>query len=48
MRAMKLLGLFAALGIDPVGSTPESYAAKNQAAYEKYGRVVKQTGAKID
>jgi tripartite-type tricarboxylate transporter receptor subunit TctC len=39
---------FGQLGIEPVGSTPDAYSAINKAAYEKYGRVVKATGAKID
>ena len=39
---------FMQLGIEPVGSTPDAYSAINKAAYEKYGRVVKATGAKID
>jgi tripartite-type tricarboxylate transporter receptor subunit TctC len=36
------------LGIEPVGSTPEAYAAMNRAAYEKYGQVVKVTGTKAE
>jgi len=36
------------LGIEPVGSTPEAYAAVNRASYEKYARVVKASGAKVD
>ena len=39
---------FAQLGIDAAGSTPEAYAAVNRASYEKYARVVKLSGAKID
>lgn len=39
---------FRQLGIEPVGSTPEAYAAVNRASYEKYARVVKVSGAKID
>jgi tripartite-type tricarboxylate transporter receptor subunit TctC len=39
---------FAQLGIDPVGSTPEAYAETNKADYEKYAKIVKATGAKID
>ena len=39
---------FAALGIDPVGSSPEAYAARNRAAYEKYEKVVRQSGARVD
>lgn len=39
---------FKQLGIDPVGSTPEKLAAMNRANYEKYAKVVKASGAKID
>jgi tripartite-type tricarboxylate transporter receptor subunit TctC len=39
---------FKQLGIDPVGSTPEAYNAANRASYQKYERVVKASGAKID
>ena len=39
---------FTTLGIDPVGSTPEAYASINKADYEKYAKIVKATGAKID
>ena len=39
---------FTELGIDAVGSTPADYAALNKTEYEKYGKLVKQTGAKVD
>jgi tripartite-type tricarboxylate transporter receptor subunit TctC len=39
---------FKQLGIDPVGSTPEAYNAANRANYQKYEKVVKASGAKID
>src|SRR5947209_5867254 len=39
---------FTELGIDPVGSTAEAYAALNKSEYEKYGKLVKETGAKVD
>jgi tripartite-type tricarboxylate transporter receptor subunit TctC len=39
---------FRQLGIDPVGSTPEAYNAANRASYEKYAKVVKAAGVKID
>ena len=39
---------FAQLGIDPVGSTAQAYAEANKADYEKYAKIVKATGAKID
>jgi tripartite-type tricarboxylate transporter receptor subunit TctC len=39
---------FGQLGIEPVGNTPEQYGAINKAAYEKFGKLVKTSGAKID
>jgi tripartite-type tricarboxylate transporter receptor subunit TctC len=39
---------FVQLGIDPVGSTPEAYAAKIRAAYDRYAQVVKSSGAKAE
>ena len=39
---------FTQLGIDPVGSTPDGYAQVNKADYEKYEKIVKATGARID
>jgi tripartite-type tricarboxylate transporter receptor subunit TctC len=39
---------FKQLGIDPVGSTPDAYNAMNRASYQKYEKVVKASGAKID
>jgi tripartite-type tricarboxylate transporter receptor subunit TctC len=50
-RAVKqpdVMQRFKQLGIDPVGSTPEALAAQNRVNYEKYARVVKASGAKID
>jgi tripartite-type tricarboxylate transporter receptor subunit TctC len=39
---------FTELGIDAVGSSPTDYAALNKTEYEKYGKLVKETGAKVD
>jgi tripartite-type tricarboxylate transporter receptor subunit TctC len=39
---------FTQLGIDAVGSTPEAYATLNKSDYEKYAKLVKASGAKID
>jgi tripartite-type tricarboxylate transporter receptor subunit TctC len=39
---------FVPLGIEPVGSTQEYYAAAIRAAYEKYGRAVKISGARVE
>ena len=39
---------FQQLGIDPVGSTPEAYAELIRAAYERFGPVVKASGARAE
>jgi tripartite-type tricarboxylate transporter receptor subunit TctC len=39
---------FNELGIDAVGSSPTDYAGLNKTEYEKYGKLVKETGAKVD
>ena len=39
---------FRQLGIDPVGNTPEAYSAQIRHDYERYGQVVRVSGAKID
>jgi tripartite-type tricarboxylate transporter receptor subunit TctC len=39
---------FGQLGIDPVGSTPEAYNAANRASFEKYAKVVRAAGVKIE
>ena len=39
---------FTQLGIDPVGSTADGYAQVNKADYEKYEKIVRATGARID
>jgi tripartite-type tricarboxylate transporter receptor subunit TctC len=39
---------FAVLGMDPVGSTPEEFAALIKQENEKYAKVVKASGAKVD
>ena len=39
---------FRQLGIEPVGSTPDAYNAMNRASYQKYEKVVKASGAKIE
>jgi tripartite-type tricarboxylate transporter receptor subunit TctC len=43
-----VLQRFTQLGIDPAGSTPEAYATLNKSDYEKYAKLVKASGAKID
>jgi tripartite-type tricarboxylate transporter receptor subunit TctC len=39
---------FVQLGIEPVGSSPESYGARIRAAYERYAQVVKTSGARAE
>ena len=39
---------FAALGAEPVGSTPAEFAQHVQREIDKWARVVKQSGAKVD
>jgi len=48
VRHAEVAQRFVQLGIDPVGSTPEAYAAKIRAAYERYAQVVKSSGAKAE
>ena len=45
VRHPDILPRFTALGIDPVGSTPDAYAASIRAALEKYAKAVKVSGA---
>ena len=37
-----------ALGAEPVGSTPEEFGALMRREFERYGRIVKSSGAKVD
>ncbi len=48
VRAPETRSLFEALGADPVGSSPEEFAAFIRRDTEKYARVVKLSGAKVD
>jgi tripartite-type tricarboxylate transporter receptor subunit TctC len=43
-----VLQRFNTLGIDPVGSTPEAYTAQIRTDIERYARVVKASGVKVD
>ena len=38
----------AALIADPAGSTPKEFAAHLRAEYERYGKVIKETGARAE
>ena len=48
VRSPEVAQRFQQLGIDPVGSTPESYAELIRAAYERFGLVVKATGTRAE
>jgi len=48
VRAPEIRSQFEALGADPVGSSPEEFAAFIRRDLEKYARVVKISGAKLD
>jgi tripartite-type tricarboxylate transporter receptor subunit TctC len=39
---------FIALGADPVGNTPEEFSAYLKAEIAKWGKVVRESGAKVD
>ena len=43
-----VLERFNMLGIDPAGSTPEAYTAQIRTDIERYARVVKASGVKVD
>jgi tripartite-type tricarboxylate transporter receptor subunit TctC len=48
VKTPEVVERFKQLGIDAVGSTPETLAQRNRANYDKYAGVVKASGAKID
>jgi len=48
VKQAELLERFKQLGIDPVGSSPEALAQQNRANFDKYAKLVKASGAKID
>ena len=48
VRHADTVNRYTALGIDPVGSTPEQYAAQNRADVVKYARAVKLSGVRVD
>jgi len=39
---------YTTLGIDPVGNTPEQYAAQTRIDIAKYAKAVKASGVKVD
>lgn len=48
VRAPEIRSQFEALGADPVGSSPEEFAAFIRRDMEKYAKVVRISGAKVD
>lgn len=48
MRAPETRAQFEALGADVVGSSPGEFAAYVRSDMEKYAKIVKFSGAKID
>ena len=48
VRHPEVVQRFGVLGIDPVGSTPEAYAAQTRRDIERYARAVKASGAKVE
>ena len=48
VRAPEIRSQFEALGADPVGSSPEEFAAFVRRESERYAKVVKVSGAKLD
>lgn len=48
VRSPEIRSQFEALGADPVGNSPEEFAAFVRRESERYGKVVKVSGAKLD
>jgi len=48
VRHPEVVQRYTTLGIDPVGSTPEEYAAQNRTDFVKYAKVVKLAGVKAE
>src|SRR5882672_1022287 len=48
VKSAEVAQRFQQLGIDPVGNTPQEYDAQIRNDFERYGRVVRITGTKID
>ena len=47
-RHAEVVQRFTALGIDPVGSTPEAYVAQTRIDIAKYAKAVKAAGLKAE
>jgi len=48
MRSPEIQKQFIALGAEPVGNSPEEFAAFVRRDMEKYAKVVRISGAKLD
>jgi tripartite-type tricarboxylate transporter receptor subunit TctC len=48
VKSAEVAQRFQQLGIDPAGNAPQEYDAQIRAAFERYGRVVRISGARID
>jgi len=48
LRSPEIQAQFIALGADPVGDSPEEFAAFVRRDMERYAKVVKLSGAKLD
>ncbi len=48
LKASDVSQLLASQALDPMGGTPEEMDARIKADYEKYGKLIKLTGAKVD
>ena len=48
VRSPEIQSQFIALGADPVGSSPAEFAAHMRRDMEKYAKVVKVSGARLD
>jgi len=48
LKSTEVAQRYQQLGIDPVGSTPAAYAEKIRAAYDRFGPLVRITGARAE
>ena len=48
LKASEVSQLLASQALDPLGGTPEEFDARIKIDYEKYGKLIKLTGAKVD
>ena len=48
VKSAEVAQRFQQLGIDPVGNAPQEYDSQIRNDFERYGRVVRITGTKID